>query len=283
MSAKRSEARPAWRAFTYTTLGLYAAFSVAPLLWVLTTAVKTPAEAQRVPPSLLPSTLHLDNFRLAFTSPAFGVRPFANSAVYALGTVALGLVVVSLAGYAFSRFRFRGDRPIFLALVLVNLMPGVAKLVPIYLMYSAYRLYDTRVGLVLLFTLGIIPLGTWMMKGYFDRVPRELEESALVDGCTPLGAFVRVTVPLAAPGLAALAVIAFVDAWNAFTFPLILTGQQGLKPYTVAVYGFVGEYGEVQWHLVSAVAVASVVPLLLLFVLFQRALVSGLTGGAIKT
>jgi multiple sugar transport system permease protein len=283
MSAKRSEAPPAWRALTYAVLGLYTAFSLAPLLWVLTAAVKTPAEAQRIPPTLLPSTLHLDNFRVAFTSPAFGVRPFANSVVYALGTVLLGLLVASLAGYAFSRFRFRGDRAIFLALVLANLLPGVAKLVPLYLMYSAYRLYDTRVGLVLLFTLGVLPLGTWMMKGYFDRVPRELEESALVDGCSPLGAFARVTVPLAAPGLAALAVIAFVDAWNAFTFPLILTGQQALKPYTVAVYGFVGEYGEVQWHLVSAVAVASVIPLLVLFVVFQRALVSGLTGGAIKT
>jgi ABC-type glycerol-3-phosphate transport system permease component len=273
----------AWRAFTYGVLLLYALFCVTPLLWVLTAAVKPPAEAQTVPPTLLPSAPHLDNFRVAFTSPAFGARPFVNSAVYALGTVALSLVVVSLAGYAFSRFRFPGDRPIFLALVLANLMPGVAKLVPIYLMYSAYRLYDTRVGLVLLFTLAVVPLGTWMMKGYFDRIPRELEESALVDGCTPLSAFARVTLPLAAPGLAALAVIAFVDAWNAFTFPLILTGQQALKPYTVAVYGFVGEYGEVQWHLVSAVAVASVLPLLVLFVLFQRALVSGLTGGAVKT
>lgn len=272
----------AWRAFTYGVLLLYALFCVVPLLWVVTAAVKSPAEAQTVPPTLLPSALHLDNFRVAFTSQAFGARPFVNSAIYALGTVALSLVVVSLAGYAFSRFRFPGDRPIFLALVLANLMPGVAKLVPIYLMYSAYRLYDTRVGLVLLFTLAVVPLGTWMMKGYFDRIPRELEESALVDGCTPLSAFARVTIPLAAPGLAALAVIAFVDAWNAFTFPLILTGQQALKPYTVAVYGFVGEYGEVQWHLVSAVAVASVLPLLVLFVLFQRALVSGLTGGAVK-
>jgi multiple sugar transport system permease protein len=122
-----------------------------------------------------------------------------------------------------------------------------------------------------------------MMKGYFDRIPRELEESALIDGCSALGAFGRITLPLAAPGLAALAVIAFVDAWNGFTFPLILTGRQALKPFTVAVYGFVGEYGEVQWHLVSAVSVASVLPLLVLFVVFQRSLVSGLTGGAIKS
>src|SRR5215470_569426 len=93
MNAKRSEAPPAWRAFTYVVLGLYTAFSLAPLLWVLTAAIKTPAEAQRIPPTLLPSTLHLDNFRVAFTSPAFGVRPFANSVVYALGTVFLGLLV----------------------------------------------------------------------------------------------------------------------------------------------------------------------------------------------
>lgn len=256
---------------------------MAPLLWVLTTALKSAAEAQRMPPTLIPSALYLENFRLAFTSPAFGVRPFINSTLYAFGTVALALVIASLSGFAFSRFRFWGHRTIFLALILANLMPGVAKLVPIYIMYSAYRLYDTRLGLVLLFTLAVIPLGTWMMKGYFDRIPRELEESALIDGCTPLGALARVTIPLVAPGLAALAVIAFMDAWNAFTFPLILTERQALKPYTVAVYGFVGEYGEVQWNLVSAVAVTSVLPLLVLFVFFQRTLVSGLTRGAIKT
>ncbi|MBI2467463.1 MAG: ABC transporter permease subunit [Candidatus Rokubacteria bacterium] len=244
---RRSPAPVAWRRLTYAILLGYAAFAVTPLLWVLTTAVKSPAEAQQVPPALLPSSFHLENFRLAFTSSAFGPWPFVNSAVYAGGTVALGMVVASLAGFAFSRFRFRGAGALFLALVLANLMPSVAKLVPLYLLYSAARLYDTRIGLVLLFTLGVVPLGTWMMKGYFDRIPRELEESALLDGCTPLGAFARVTVPLAAPGLAALAVIAFVDAWNAFTFPLILTERQALKPYTVAVYSFVGEYGEVQW------------------------------------
>jgi multiple sugar transport system permease protein len=105
----------------------------------------------------------------------------------------------------------------------------------------------------------------------------------MIDGCTALGALLRVTIPLVSPGLAALAVIAFMDAWNAFTVPLILTERQALKPYTVAVYAFVGEYGEVQWHLVSAVAVTSVLPLLALFVLFQKTLVAGLTRGAIKT
>ena len=273
----------AWRTLTYGALLVYALFCVAPLLWVLTTALKSPTEAQQVPPTLVPTALHLDNFRLAFTSPAFGPWPFVNSLVYGLGTVGLALVVTSLGGFAFSRYRFAGDRALFLSLVLAHLMPGVAKLVPLYLMYSAYRLYDTRIGLVLLFTLGVIPLGTWMMKGYFDRIPRELEESAQIDGCSALCAFGRITLPLAAPGLAALAVIAFVDAWNGFTFPLILTGRQALKPFTVAVYGFVGEYGEVQWHLVSAVSVASVLPLLVLFVVFQRSLVSGLTGGAIKS
>ncbi len=272
-----------WKILTYALLIGYAGFCLAPLLWVLTTALKSAAEAQHVPPTVIPSSLHLENFRLAFTSRAFGMRPFVNSFTYGLGTVALVLLVASLSGFAFSRFRFWAARGIFLALILANLMPGVAKLVPIFIMYSASHLYDTRVGLVLLFALAVIPFGTWMMKGYFDRIPRELEECALIDGCSPLGALARVTIPLASPGLAALAVIAFMDAWNAFTFPLILTERQALKPFTVAVYGFVGEYGEVQWHLVSAVAVTSVLPLLVLFVLFQRTLVAGLTRGAIKS
>ncbi len=272
-----------WKIMTYAILILFAFFALTPLLWVLTTSLKSAAEAQKIPPTLIPSSLHLENFRLAFTSPAFGIRPFLNSFIYAFGTVALTLLVVSLSGFAFSRYRFWGHRALFLAILLMNLMPGVAKLVPLYMMYSAARLYDTRVGLILLFTLAVVPIGTWVMKGYFDRIPRELEESALIDGCTPLKTLLRITIPLASPGFAALAVIAFMDAWNAFTFPLILTERQILKPFTVAVYGFVGEYGEVQWHLVSAVAVTSIVPLLVLFILFQRTLVSGLTRGAVKT
>ena len=271
-----------WKVCTYAILLLYTSFCLIPLLWVFATSLKSKSEAVSFPPTLIPHSLHLENFLVPFRSRSFGPYPFLNSALYALAGVVITLFVTTLSGFAFSRFRFKGRYLWFLLILFLDMMPGVAKLVPLYLMYVRYGLYDTRLGIILIFGISLIPMGTWIMKGYFDRIPRELEECAQIDGTSRLGALWRVTFPLAAPGLGALAVITFMDAWNHFTYPLILLGKQNLLPYTVAIYSFVGDYGRVEWHIVSAVSVISVLPLVALFIVFQRALVSGLTGGAIK-
>ncbi len=278
----RGPVRKGWKVFTYSVLIAYSLFCLVPLLWVFSTSLKSKAEAQAFPPTLWPHSLHLENYLIPFQSRQFGPFPFLNSVIYALGTVLLTLILTTLSGFAFSRYRFRGRQLLFLLILFLDMMPGVAKLVPLYILYVRYGLYDSRLGIVLLFTVMLVPLGTWIMKGYFDRIPRELEECALIDGTTRLGSLRHVTLPLAAPGLGALAVIAFMDAWNHFTYPLILLSSQDRVPYTVAIYNFVGDYGRVEWHIVSAVSVISVLPLVALFVVFQRTLVSGLTGGALK-
>lgn len=271
-----------WKAFTYTVLIVYALFCFVPLLWVFSTSLKSTAEANRFPPTLIPQSMHFENYLIPFQSKSFGTYPFFNSLSYALGTVVLALTITTLSGFAFSRFRFKGRQLWFLLILFLDMMPGVAKLVPLYLLYIRYGLYDTRFGLILVYSVMLVPLGTWIMKGYFDRIPRELEECALIDGTTRLGSLWRVTLPLAAPGLGAVAVITFMEAWNHFTYPLILLSSQAKLPYTVAIYSFVGDYGRIEWPAISAVSVISVLPLTALFVVFQRTLVRGLTGGALK-
>ncbi len=271
-----------WKTFSYTVLIGYALFCIIPLVWVFSTSLKSKAEANRFPPTLIPHSLHFENYLIPFQSNTFGTYPFVNSLSYALGTVVLTLAITTLSGFAFSRFRFKGRQLWFLLILFLDMMPGVAKLVPLYLLYVRYGLYDTRIGVILVYTVMLVPLGTWIMKGYFDRIPRELEECALIDGTTRLGSLWSITLPLAAPGLGALAVIAFMDAWNHFTYPLILLSSQQQLPYTVAIYSFVGDYGRIEWPVISAVSVISVLPLAALFVVFQRTLVRGLTGGALK-
>ena len=269
--------------FTYAVLTGWALFCLLPLYWVFSTAIKSPQEVTAWPPSFIPQTFTLENFVDIFTrSRTFGIPPFVNSAIYGFGTVGLTLVVCSLSGYAFSRYRFSGRGLLMFAILFLNMLPGLAKIIPLYVMFIHYGLYDTRVGLILLYTIGEIPLGTWLMKGYFDTIPREMEEAAMVDGASTFQAVWRITLPLALPGLGAVAVIAFNGAWNEYLNPLILTSSREVRPYTVALSAFAGEFGQVQWNYIASAAVVSMLPIIILFGVFQRYFIAGLGTGAVK-
>jgi multiple sugar transport system permease protein len=268
---------------TYTILVLWAFFCLAPLYWVFSTSIKSPTEATTWPPSLIPHSVTLNNYIDIFTrSRTFGFPPFMNSAIYGIGTVIATLVLCSLSGYAFSRYRFRGRTALMFAILFLNMLPGLAKIIPLYVMYIRYGLYDTRIGLIMLYTVAEIPLGTWLMKGYFDTIPKETEEAALVDGASVFQSFRHVTLPLALPGLGAVAVVAFNGAWNEYLTALILTRSAAIRPYTVALGAFAAEYGQVDWNYVAAAAVVSMLPIILLFTVFQRYFITGLGAGAVK-
>jgi ABC-type glycerol-3-phosphate transport system permease component len=205
-----------------------------------------------------------------------------NTLELALGTVLATLLLCSLSGYAFSRYRFRGRTALMFAILFLNMLPGLAKIIPLYVMYIRYGLYDTRIGLIMLYTVAEVPLGTWLMKGYFDTIPKETEEAALVDGASALQSFRHVTLPLALPGLGAVAVVAFNGAWNEYLTALILTRSAAIRPYTVALGAFAAEYGQVDWNYVAAAAVVSMLPIILLFTVFQRYFITGLGAGAVK-
>jgi multiple sugar transport system permease protein len=268
---------------TYTILILWALFCLLPLYWIFSTSIKSPQEVTTFPPSLIPQSFTLSNFVDIFTkSRTFGIPPFLNSAGYGFGTVILTLIICSLSGYAFSRYRFAGRGLLMFAILFLNMLPGLAKIIPLYVMFIRYGLYDTRLGLIILYAIGEIPLGTWLMKGYFDTIPHEMEEAAMVDGASTLQTFKQITLPLALPGLGAVAVVAFNGAWNEYLSALILTSSREIRPYTVALGAFAGEFGQVEWNYLSAAAVVSMLPIIILFGVFQRYFISGLGAGAVK-
>ena len=276
--------RTTGRAVVYLILALYVVLTLLPLYWIFTTTFKNPGEMQMYPPSLIPRSFTLRNLVEIFRgSEVFGVRPFLNSTIIALGSVALAASLSFLAGYGFSRYSFPGHEILLLAMLFINLLPRLATIIPIFRLFSLYRLYDTYLGLIILHGITAAPFTSWLMKGYIDTIPVELEESALMDGCSANQAMSRIILPLSAPGLAAVAVLAFREAWNDFTGALILTTSAAIRPYTVSLYRFVGEQGQVEWNLISAASFVSIVPVVVSFALFQRYFVTGLTGGALKS
>jgi len=268
----------------YLVLLLYAVITILPLYWIFSTTFKSAGEALQFPPTLFPRRPTLANIIQIFSSSkVFGFRPFLNSLIVSLGTALLAVTVSFLAGFGFSRYRFPGRDLLLVSMLFINLLPLLAIIVPLFRLFSLYGLYDTYLGLMLLHGLRTAPFTAWLMKGYIDTIPVELEESALIDGCSPARAMRRIIAPLATPGLAAVAVFGFHNAWNDFTAALILTTSQKVRPYTISLYRFVGEQGEVAWNLISAAAFISVVPVVVTFGLFQRYFVAGLTGGALKS
>jgi ABC-type glycerol-3-phosphate transport system permease component len=154
-------------------------------------------------------------------------------------------------------------------------------MIPLFYIYNLYRIYDTYIGLILLHTIGAAPFAAWLMRGYIDTIPRELEDAAVIDGCSRGQATRRIIAPLAAPGMAAVAVLAFRRAWGDFAGAIMLTSSRAIQPYTTVLYSFVSEH-KVQWGRLSAAAFISTIPIVIIFTFFQKYFVSGLTAGAVK-
>lgn len=266
----------------YTILLLWTLYALLPLYWIFTTAFKTQADAASFPPTLLPTHFTLATFSRLFSHYSFGFRPYLNSIILSVGATLLAITLSSLAGYGFSRFRFPGRRFLLLFLLLMNLLPTLIMIVPLYRLFILYRIYNTYIGLILIYGVTSAPFCTWLMFGYFESIPYELEEAALIEGCAWGKSLWHIVLPLAAPGLGAVSIFAYLHAWNDFTNAVVLTSSDSVRPYTVTLYRLLTERGFAQWDLLSAAAFIAVVPILIAFILFQRYFITGLTQGALK-
>jgi multiple sugar transport system permease protein len=249
---------------------------------MLSTSVKENLEVFKVPPDLWPehptvaSYIGLNNDIAPV--PAF----FRNSVITSIGTVVLAVALAMFAGYALSRLRFRFRRSILIGVLMTQMFPLVVLLIPMYLLYVRAHLLNSYLGLILAFTSFTLPFGIWMIKGFVDSVPAEIEEAAMVDGCNRLQAMWMVVFPLVIPGVVATAVFAFLDAWNNLLFPLTLVNELTMKtlpPGMILAFG--GEFKH-DWAGMMAASTVVTVPVIVAFVLIQRYLVEGLTGGAVK-
>ena len=253
-------------------------FVLAPLYWVVITSIKPVSDYLTTPPVWFPAEPTFIHYTAALFAYR-GLEGLTNSFVVASATTVLSALLGTLMGYSFARFNTGGPHLSFWVLS-QRFLPPIAIVLPVFLLYRGLGLYNSRIGLVLIYTVITLPLSVWMMYAYFRQLPKEMEEAALVDGCTRFGAFWRIALPLAVPGIIVAAVFAFIFVWTEFFFALNLTSRHAFTLPTIfrAFLGFQGaQYGEA-----SALAVTSLVPSIILGMLVQRHLVRGLTLGAVQ-
>jgi len=261
---------------------LLVAIVLFPVYWMLVTSVLPSSIVLSRRPPLLPP---LDAVSFAAYAEVFHRRPvlawMTNSAMVVAGSTVVSLTVATLAGYSLSRFHTPAQRVAAATLLLSKMLPGSLVVVPFFVMFTTLHLTDSLAGLILANVSVGVPFATWMMKGFFDTLPRELEQAAKIDGCNELQALWFVILPLARPGLAACGIYLAIVAWSEFVFARTLVTKPANWLVTVGLQSFVGEY-LVEWPALMAAGIVSLLPMFVLFVLLEPFLVSGLTSGAVK-
>ena len=255
-------------------------FCLFPFIWMLSTSLKTETEAFRFPPTWIPIKPTLDAYVGIWVRKNFGVF-FYNSTVISLATAVFSTFFGALAGYGFSRFFFRSRRFLLGLFLASQMLPGVLLVGPYFKIMSSVGLYDTRTGLIIAFLTICLPFSTWMMKGFIDKVPDSLDQAALVDGCTRMGIFFRIILPIVAPGMVATILFAFLLAWGDLLWALCLTSSEPMVTVTLGIARTVGEF-RIVWPMLMAGSLVGGMPAIILYVFLQRLLVQGLTAGAVK-
>lgn len=264
---------------THVVLILLCLFAIAPLGWAAATAFK-PDNEILASASLLPQQPTFDHFSFVLGNTAFP-HWFLNSLIVALSTTGLAIVIGSLAGYAMSRWRFLGQAVYGNTLLVVQMFPGVMLAIPLYLLLTNFHLIDTLWALLVTYLTFALAFSVWMLKGYFDGIPREIEEAALIDGVSRLGILWRIILPLAGPGITTVAVYAFLMAWNEFFFAYVFLASPDKYTLMLGMYSFIQQF-TTQWGNIMAAGTLTTLPVLIFFFLLQRALTRGLVAGATK-
>ena len=256
--------------------------AIAPVYWMITISLKTEIDQFASPPQWFSFRPTLEHYYDAFVTRSFA-QYLLTSAIVAVVSTACALVIGTLAAYALTRFRlpYNLGRKLSLWILSTRMFPAIVTAVPLFLMMRDLRLLNTKLALIVVYTAFNLPFVVWMMRGFFAEVPRDLEEAALVDGDSRLGALVRVVLPLVSSGLAATAVFCLIVCWNEFLFALVLTQTDAAMTLPVGIAGRVTQY-EIKWGVMSAAGVVAMMPILVFALAMQRYLVRGLSLGAVK-
>jgi multiple sugar transport system permease protein len=282
MSRRRRPSRRPRNGYAQTAIGvLVVAVLLFPVYWMLLTSLRSEAAANTSPPELLPSGLRLEAYDAAVLHNATITDAILNSVIISVGTMLLTLALAVPAAYILARRRVRFVTPMMLVLLITQLLPGIAVATPLFVLFKRLDLLNSYVGLILADATLTVPFAILVLRPFFLRIPSELEAAALVDGCRPAGAFVRVVLPVARSGIVTVAALSFLLTWGEFLFGLSLTTDNAIQPLTVALATFSASTGT-PWNEVMAVATVVAVPIVLVFVLLQRFIVGGLTIGGVK-
>jgi len=272
-SRRRGEPGRSWR--LHLPLALYLLFTLVPFYWMVVFAFRPTGST-----ALVPWPITFEHFDTVWNGLGFGVF-FTNSLLVAVGTLGVVSVLALMGGYALARFRFRGQRVFLLALLCTQFIPGAMMLIPLFVIFKNAGLLNSLTGLVVADTAFQLPLALILMSGFVRNIPVELEEAAMVDGCTRLRAFFAITLPLLRPALVAVGSFAFIGAWNNFLFALMFAGRQDKFTLPVGLSYALGEFNT-DFGALAAGGVVAAVPVVLVFAVVQRFLVQGLSAGAVK-
>ncbi len=279
MKKQKLGRNPALDIFTYVVLIIAALISLFPVLWGLFTALKGPGEVNSFPPTLLPSQLTGENFAAVFRSnfPHY----LLNSIIVTAICIVVATFVAAHAAYAVTNFRIRFREQIMFFILMTSMIPPVVMLVPLYMVSVKIGIYDTHFLLILIYTAWRTPVLTWILRGFFEKLPKEIIEAGTLDGCSKPMIFYRLILPISKPGIVAAALLSAVYVWNDFLVSSTFTSKENLRMLSVGLYQYITQYG-IQWGNLMAAVMVSIVPMVILFVLLQRHFVEGLAAGAVK-
>jgi multiple sugar transport system permease protein len=279
--------RAARTAFLYGAMVVALVAILAPFAWLLISSVAEPVDLLERPLRWIPAHVTFQRFAdltVGYTADdsALSFRAaFINSTVIASTVTLVAMIVGTLAAYAFARLRFPGRSWLILAFMATYMLPPIALILPLYQIMSSLHLRDTPLALIIIYSSFVTPFVIWIMRGYIETISPELDDAARVDGCSRLGALVRIIVPVAAPGLASTALLAFLLAWDEFLYALIITQTNASKTLPIAINDFIGRHG-VDFGLLATGGVLAALPPVILAFAFQRYIVAGLTSGSVK-
>ena len=265
---------------TYVVLIAAALISLFPVLWGLFTSLKSPAEVNLFPPTLIPAEFTLENFQSVIFGSAF-LRYLFNSVLVTAICILVATIVAAHSAYAVTNFHIRFRNQIMFLILMTSMIPPVVMLVPLYMMSVKIGLYDTHFLLILIYTAWRIPVLTWILRGFFEKLPKDIIEAGTLDGCSKPMIFYRLILPISKPGLVAAALLSAVYVWNDFLVSSTFTSKDSLRMLSVGLYNYITQYG-IQWGSLMAAVMISIVPMIILFVLLQRHFVEGMAAGAVK-
>jgi len=266
----------------HLTLIITSIFSLFPIVWILSTSFKTKPDVFKEGLNIIPPNFTWENYQYVLASDNYVfLKWMLNSVVIAIITTLIGIFLASTTAYAFSRFDFKGKKQALFSFLLTQMFPGAILIVPLYNIIKSMGLLDSYFGLLIAYSTIALPFCVWTLKGFFDTIPKTLEEAAMIDGLTSFGTFWKIIMPLSLPGLAVTAFFSFIAAWNEFMFALTFMSSSDHFTLPVGLRTYVFEFNT-DWNLMAAGAIIVTLPVLIFFFVAQRFLVSGLTAGGVK-
>ncbi len=270
------------RIFIYLVLIIILTFAFSPIFWMISTSLKPNYEAFNIPPTWIPVSFTLESYIKQITDRGGFLVFFKNGIIISASVTIVTIILATLSGYSFSRFRFSGQRAIFLLILATQMFPYVVIVISLYVMYKKLGLLNTYPGLILSLTTFSLPFSIWMIKGFCDTIPKEIEEAAYVDGSSRIGTLLKIVIPIISPGVVAVALFSFLVAWNNLLFSLTLSSRNSMLTIPPGfLLTYVGEF-QYLWSDMCAGSTIVTLPVIIIFIFFQKYLVAGLTAGSVK-